>query len=270
MGQRVVELGLVGANGKMGRCIIDEIKRDKRYHLQCAVINQIETNLTHDREYQHIYTDKLDKLNKSNVVMDFSSPKSTICTLNYCVEHKLPLVIGTTGFTELEKFFINECATAIPILFSPNMSLSVNILFELVKLVANKLPDFDVEIIETHHRYKKDAPSGTALKLGEMVANSRNVSLNEVAKFGRHGSNEPRNIGEIGFSVVRGGDIVGSHDVKFINDGEILSLKSEINNRNSFAKGALMAAGFIYNKPAGLYNMKDVLGNQINELSTKL
>ena len=182
-----------------------------------------------------------------------------MATLNACLEYKIPLVVGATGFTQLQKDLITAASKNIPILMSSNMSLSVNLLFKLTAITAKKLSNFEAEIIEMHHRYKKDAPSGTAISLGEEIAKARGIDFKEHANFTRHGTDETRNPQDIGFCAVRGGDIVGKHDVMFINDGEILTLSSEINNRSSFASGALIAGAFLVNQKAGLYNMFDVL-----------
>ena len=170
-------------------------------------------------------------------------------------------MIGTTGYNSTQLSSISSAAKQIPILLSPNTSLSVNVLFKVSQMVAKLLSDFEVEIVESHHRYKKDAPSGTALRLGQAIASARGHDFNAVANFNRTGSeNKVRPQEEIGFSVVRGGDIVGKHVTSFISDGEELSLTSEITNRRSFAMGALLAAKFISSCKPGLFNMDHALG----------
>ncbi len=195
------------------------------------------------------------------VVIDFSSPNGCVDAINWCLENNTPLVIGTTGLSDDQKKFINKASKIIPIVFAPNMSLSVNVLFAISNLVAKYLPHAEVEIIEAHHRYKKDAPSGTALGIGEAIASGRGQDLAEVAKFGRERHAEDiRNQSDIGFSVIRGGDIVGQHTAMFILDGEELSLSSNITNRKSFASGAILAARFLVEQSeAKLYTMQDVL-----------
>jgi 4-hydroxy-tetrahydrodipicolinate reductase len=256
----MLNIGLVGANGRMGKAVAIQISnKPNQFNLKCAIVNNI-NNI--DNEIKHIAqtcSDSFTMLKDVDVVIDFSEAKNCVALLSYCLENKLPLVIGTTGFNEEEQKIIKHSALKIPVLHAPNTSLSVNVLFKAAEFIAKKLEHFEVEITEAHHRYKKDSPSGTAIKLGETIANARGINLSECAKYNRFGVNEVRKSNEIGFSVIRGGDIIGMHDVQFISDGEILSLKSQINNRASFANGALLAAQFLYNKPAGLYSMSDVL-----------
>lgn len=256
----MLNIGLVGANGRMGKAVAIQISnKPNQFNLKCAIVNNI-NNI--DNEIKHIAqtcSDSFTTLKDVDVVIDFSEAKNCVALLSYCLENKLPIVIGTTGFNEEEQKTIKHYALKIPVLHAPNTSLSVNVLFKAAEFIAKKLDHFEVEITEAHHRYKKDSPSGTAIKLGETIANARGITLSDCAKYNRFGVNEIRKSNEIGFSVIRGGDIIGMHDVQFISDGEILSLKSQINNRASFANGALLAAQFLYNKPAGLYSMSDVL-----------
>ena len=257
----MIHIGVVGANGRMGRAIVEQIgNKADILNLKCAIVSDMTKIDNYVKDRAQVCSDDIDRLIDVDVVIDFSSPKSSLVLLPFCIENKLPVVVGTTGFSDDERYFMEQCSKQLPILYAPNTSLSVNILFKAVETIAKQLSDFDVKITEAHHRYKKDAPSGTALKLGEIIANARGADFSTKAKFTRFGTNDPRQKEEIGFSVVRGGDIVGMHDVQFINDGEILSLKSQINNRASFANGALLAAKFLQNKPNGLYNMMDVLG----------
>ncbi|MFN8771186.1 MAG: 4-hydroxy-tetrahydrodipicolinate reductase [Neisseriaceae bacterium] len=257
----MINVGLVGANGRMGQAIVEQIK-DKQdcFNLKCAIVADITTTANNVKEVAQVCSEDMSMLQGVDVVIDFASPASSMVLLPFCIENNLPVMIGTTGFNDEEKLFVEKCAKKIPIILAPNTSLSVNVLFKIAELVANKLRDFEVEIVEAHHRYKKDAPSGTALKLGELISGARGLALEEHATYSRQGISDTRHKDEIGFSVIRGGDIVGMHDVQFINDGEILSVKSQINNRRSFANGALLAAKFLLNKPAGLYTMFDVLG----------
>lgn len=197
----------------------------------------------------------------TQVVVDFSAPDLCEQVLNTCIKNNLPLVIGTTGFDSVQLQQIEAAARQIPVLLSPNMSLSVNVLFKVCQMVAARLCKAEVEITESHHRYKRDAPSGTAIRLGEAIAAGRGHDFEKVACYNRYGKhNATRSPEEIGFSVIRGGDIVGRHSVEFIYDGEILNLTSEITNRGSFASGALQAAEFLVKQPAGFYTMEDVLG----------
>ena len=236
----MINVAIIGAAGRMGKEISKAINiKNDCYNIHAAIFKDGDINL----------------IKGADVVIDFSTPTSTLITIDACLRHNIPLVIGTTGFNPKEKDLISKASSIIPILFSANTSLSVNLLFKLTEIATN----FETEIIEAHHRYKKDAPSGTALKLGEVVASARNIDFDTYAKFSRHGIDEHRDPNDIGFSVIRGGDIVGKHDVMFIDNGEVLTLTSEINNRASFANGALLAGVFIIDKAPGLYNMFDLL-----------
>lgn len=254
----MLNIGLIGADGKMGQEIIKVILANKTvYNLSYAIISTKESiNSELDAS---IVLNNISAMGKVDIVIDFSNPNSIFNTLNYCIESNTPIVIGTTGFNAEQKKLITSTSSKIAILLSPNMSLSVNVLFNLVNIAAIKLIDFEAEIFEAHHRNKKDSPSGTAIKLGEIIAKARNIDFLSTAKFTRYGSNESRNKNEIGFAVSRGGNIIGKHQVSFISDNEILKLTSEVSNRSSFAYGALMAAKFLVEQKAGMYDMSDVL-----------
>jgi 4-hydroxy-tetrahydrodipicolinate reductase len=172
------------------------------------------------------------------------------------------LVIGTTGHSTAQRVELEEIARGVPIVLSPNMSLGVNVLLRMAELAARalKAQDYDAEIFEAHHRNKVDAPSGTALGLGRAVAAGRGVDLEQVAEFARHGTTGVREPGRIGFSVVRGGDIVGDHRLIFAGAGETLELSHHAQDRSGFARGALAAARWVVGRPPGLYSMADVLG----------
>jgi 4-hydroxy-tetrahydrodipicolinate reductase len=252
----MINVAINGASGRMGREIIEIIKANpQKYNLSFAKVKDISSI----PEYDGYVTDFLSNVH-TDVLIDFSNPSSSIESLNWCIWHKLPIVIGTSGFSSAEINKIKVAAQEIPVLFSANMSLSVNVLYKITELVAKKLQHYEVEIAESHHRYKKDAPSGTALSLGEIIARAREQNFAEVARFDRTGNhNEVRKAEEIGFSVIRGGDIVGRHTVSFITDGEELNFTSMINNRSSFAAGSLLAALFVSKSEPGFYTMEDAL-----------
>lgn len=254
----MLKIAVNGANGRMGRELIEIISGNSElYYLALARVFSFAPANASDVRFQGVLPEKTD----AEVLIDFSSHDRIEETLTWCIQQKLPLVTGTTGFSQSQIDLIRDASGNIPIVYSANMSLSVNVLFEVVKLVAQKLRQFEVEIIESHHRYKKDAPSGTALKIGQIIADARNVNFDEIARYSRTGNeNEERSQEEIGFSVIRGGDIVGRHMVDFISDGEELSIASTINNRKSFALGALVAAKFVIGQKPGTYSMQDVLG----------
>jgi 4-hydroxy-tetrahydrodipicolinate reductase len=199
-------------------------------------------------------------LEEAQVLIDFTSPEATLHHLELASSFRKPMVIGTTGFTQEQFERIKQLAKYIPCVLSPNMSLGVNLLFKLVELVAKVLGrDYDVEIIEFHHRLKKDAPSGTALKLSQKIADVLGLNLEEKAVFGRKGLTGPRTEGEIGILSLRGGDVVGEHTVIFATEGERLELTHKASSRMTFAKGAVRAALWVVGKPPGLYDMEDVL-----------
>lgn len=256
----MINICLAGATGKMGCQITTEIaKASNKYSLTQALISK--TSIV-NTELQNIARELIfnpSELNNIDAIIDFSNPNLTLEILPFAKKNLSPMVIGTTGFNHDELNTISEYAKSIPILISPNMSLSVNLLFKLASMVAKKLPDFEAEIIETHHRYKKDAPSGTALKIGEMIATARNIDFATHAKYTRFGTDLTRQPQDIGFAVVRGGDVVGEHEAQFMANGEVLSLKSSVTNRSSFALGALAAAGFLTKQKPGLYSMFNVL-----------
>lgn len=196
----------------------------------------------------------------ADVVIDFTSPAATASHAAICAEAKVPMVIGTTGLGAEERAALEEASKRIPMVFAPNMSVGMNLLFRLVAEAAKALPDYDVEIVEAHHRYKKDAPSGSALGLAEWAARAREVSLDAVGSYGRHGLVGERPAGEIGVHAIRGGDVAGDHTVLFLGDGERLELGHRASSRDAFASGAMRAALWVVGKTPGLYSMQDVLG----------
>lgn len=196
-----------------------------------------------------------------SIIVDFTSPQATLALLAAVEGKAARLVIGTTGFSDTETERIRSAARSIPIVLSPNMSLGVNLLFVLTDLAAKKLgATFDIEIIEAHHRFKKDAPSGTAKRLGEIVAAALGVGYNEAVRNGRAGTTGERTGKEIGMHAVRGGDIVGDHTVLFAGMGERLELRHVMQSRATLARGAVAAALWLVNQGPGLYSMRDVLG----------
>lgn len=245
----MMNIVIIGASGKMGQEIIKQVNLvPDKYTIKGRIANHNINN----------YQTSFENINNVDICIDFSTPVQTIKTIEHCVINNIALVIGTTGFNQKELDHIKEAAKKIPILLSPNMSLSVNLLMKLVKTVAQTIPEFETEIFEAHHKHKKDAPSGTAIKLGQCIASAKNINFDDHAIYSRYGRELSKKQNEIGFSVLRAGNIIGLHEVSFISDNEQLTLKSEITDRSSFARGALIAADFIYNKPYGLYTMEDV------------
>ena len=202
---------------------------------------------------------------QSDVVVDFTSPSATAIHAGLAAKTGTAHVIGTTGLDSDQTAAIARAAQRVPIVVASNMSLGVNLLEQVVEEVARILdPDWDIEIVEMHHRHKVDAPSGTALSLGEAAARGRNVQLRRVAKRGRDGQTGPRAKGEIGFAAIRGGDVVGDHSVIFAADGERIEITHKASNREIFARGAVKAVLWAAGKRPGLYSMKDVLGFNLN------
>ncbi len=200
-------------------------------------------------------------LNQSDVLIDFTRPAGTLVHLAAAVKAGCGMVIGTTGFSDAEKQQIAQAANSIPIVFSPNMSVAVNVMFKLLETAAAHLQDgFDVEIFEAHHSQKVDAPSGTALAMGEVIASAQGKRLNDVADWARHGHTGVRKPGNIGFSVMRAGDIIGEHTALFAGAGERIEITHKSSSRANYAHGSLRAARFLAGKKSGLFDMRDVLG----------
>ncbi len=197
----------------------------------------------------------------ADAIIDFSHHSTVEPVLARCMENRKTLVIGTTGHTDAQIAAIKHAAGLIPIVFAPNYSVGVNTLFWLTRKAAEILgPSFDLEVVEMHHRLKKDAPSGTAKRLVEILAEARELTYNKDARHGRHGIVGERTDAEIGVHAIRGGDVVGDHTVIYATNGERVELTHKASSRETFARGALRAALWAYGKPAGLYDMQDVLG----------
>lgn len=202
----------------------------------------------------------MSRLKNADVLIDFTRPEATLKHLQACTASGVNMVIGTTGFDDAAKKAISAAAEQIAIVFSPNMGVGVNAVFKLLDVAARILNEgFDVEIIETHHRHKVDAPSGTALKMGEVIADARGVELDRVALYARKGSVGERAPQTIGFSSIRGGDVIGDHVVLFAGTGERVEIAHRASNRMTYALGSMRAARFLQGKRRGLYDMSDVL-----------
>ena len=193
-------------------------------------------------------------------VIDFTRPAGTLEHLAYCVEKRIKMIIGTTGFDDNGKKVIEEASKIIPIVFAPNMSVGVNVTMKLLEIAARNFAEgYDIEVIEAHHRHKVDAPSGTALKMGEVIANAIGRDLAECAVYSREGITGERDPSTIGFSTIRGGDIVGDHTVLFAGTGERIEITHKSASRATYAQGSLRAARFLAVKTNGLFDMQDVL-----------
>lgn len=196
-----------------------------------------------------------------DVLVEFTHALPAIIHLEMCLSAAKPIVLGPTGFTPDQKQRILEAAQHIPVVFAPNMSVGVNLTLKLLQMTARIIGEYtDIEIIEAHHRHKLDAPSGTALRMGEVIAEELGIDLAAAAVCGREGIGSERQQGSIGFSSIRAGDIVGEHTVMFAAEGERLEITHKASSRLTFARGAILAAKWLVDKPAGLYDMQDVLG----------
>lgn len=241
-----------GCNGRMGRTVIAQIKNFENLNLVGGFDINIDENTTFP-----IFT-KFEDINvKIDVIIDFSYTVGTLNMLEYASNKHIPIVIATTGFTQEEESKIKNYSENLPIFKSSNMSFDISLMAKIVSEVAKKLYDSDIEIIETHHNQKKDAPSGTAL----LLANAINEVFDNKKEyvFDRHSKSEKRSQNEIGFSSIRGGNIVGEHTVQFFSPYETFEVKHISYSRNVFADGALKAAEFLVNKPNGFYNMNDLV-----------
>jgi len=257
----MVRVIVCGACGRMGRRVIDILSQDEEIELLGAIEAKGYEGLGTQLTPKIKVTDNLERIiDRAEVVIDFTNPWASLENLEVASKFRKAMVIGTTGHTEEEKKLIIEKAKTIPLLMAPNMSLGVNLLFRLVDGVARVLKGYDVEIIEAHHNRKKDAPSGTAAKLGETIAQALNLNFKETLVCGRKGMVGPRKAEEIGVHAVRAGDIVGEHTVIFAGTGERLELTHRAHSRDCFARGAVEASKWIVRQPPGFYDMQDFLG----------
>ncbi|PHI35938.1 4-hydroxy-tetrahydrodipicolinate reductase [Pseudoalteromonas sp. GCY] len=263
----MTRIGIYGANGRMGLALIEAcylsqqvelanaFVRDNSQYLDKAV-NQLQPQADADI----CFSSEQSKLENVDVLIDFTLPEGMKQHLSAAIAAKKPMVIGTTGLTASEMALLVEAAKDIPIVFSRNYSVGINLLLNLVQTAAQKLADdMDIEIFEAHHRNKIDAPSGTALAIGEAIAEAKGWQHDDVAVYDRSQSHEAKSQQEIGYSVLRAGDIVGEHTAYFSTMGERLELTHKAASRLTFASGAVRAAQWLKDKPAGLYDMQDVL-----------
>lgn len=270
----MINIAIAGACGRMGRRIITLASTDKRFRISGALTENGDPALGQDAGVQAgvlpvevVVTDRWQEAARdAQVWIEFSTPVATFRHIRELSaagrRGRIAVVVGTTGLSEAQRRALKGASRRIPIVFSPNMSLGVNVLFELVQELARKLPArFEVEIVETHHRQKKDAPSGTALRLAQLVAAARGLPLEKSLCFGRQGAVGQRPSGQIAVLAQRIGDVVGDHTVTFGADGERLEITHRAHSRDAFAQGALEAAAFVAGKSAGLYDMRDVLAH---------
>ena len=262
-----LRVAVTGASGRMGQAVARAISAEPDTDLACLVarpgsrlVGASAALIVGDESCAITVSDVLD-LEAVDVVIDFTLPESSLANARVCAEAGVPIVIGTTGFSEAEQADLESSLTSVARCQAANFSTGVNLSYRLLSLAAQVMgADSDIEIHEAHHKHKIDAPSGTALAMGQAVASAMGQSLPDVAQYDRSTDGEARAPGSIGFSVTRAGEIVGEHTVLFAADGERLEITHKAGSRDAFANGAVRAAKFIANKPAGAYTMSDVLG----------
>ena len=262
-----LRVAVTGASGRMGRAVARAISTEPETELACLIarpgsrlVGSSAASIVGDENCPITVSDVLD-LKAVDVVIDFTLPEYSLINARACAEAGVPIVIGTTGFSEAEQVDLESSLTSVARCQAANFSTGVNLAYGLLSLAAQVMgADSDIEIHETHHKHKIDAPSGTAIAMGQAVAGAMGQSLSDVAQYDRSTNREAREPGSIGFSVTRAGEIVGEHTVLFASEGERLEITHKAGSRDAFASGAVRAAKFIANKPAGAYTMSDVLG----------
>jgi 4-hydroxy-tetrahydrodipicolinate reductase len=262
-------IAIFGANGRMGRVLIEAIEQSVDDKLAAAAVRSTSSLVGLDvgelagigKKGLLVCADLCTHIENIEVLIDFTLPAALTENLAFCVTHNKPIIIGTTGLNTQQKAALDSAAKHIPIVFAANYSVGVNLMLNLVRKAAAVMADTaDIEILEAHHRFKKDAPSGTAMAIGEAIADEIGRDLSECAVYGREGETGERDHQTIGFATVRAGDVVGEHTALFADIGERLEITHKASSRLTFAKGAVKAASWIIDKPAGLYGMQDVLG----------
>lgn len=264
-----VRIAVLGADGRMGRALIESVPEVPQLQLVAAIVQAGKAAVGSDAGTLAgrpslgvvIGTELAAAVKLADVVIDFTRPAGTEAALRQCLAEGKSLVIGTTGFSAQQKAAIADAAQSISICLAANFSIGVNVSLKLIADAARTLgAGYDIEIVEAHHRHKVDAPSGTALRMGEAAAAGLGVKLDDCAVYAREGVTGPRAAGAIGFATVRGGDVIGDHTVMFLGDGERIEISHKASSRGNFARGALRAAAWLSGRAPGLYDMQDVLG----------
>lgn len=259
---------IAGASGRMGHALLQGVFEDESFQLYGAIDRAGSASIGRDAGELfgkstgvYVSDDANETLQGADVLIDFTRPEASLNYLEICQRHQVKHVIGTTGFTVEQKAKIQAASKKLAVVFAPNMSVGVTLLINLVEQAAKVLNDgYDIEVVEMHHRHKVDAPSGTALRLGEAAAKGLGQELNECAIYAREGVTGEREAGKIGFATLRGGDVVGDHTVVFAGVGERVEITHKASSRATFAQGALRAAKFLTDQKIGLFDMQDVLG----------
>ncbi len=264
-----MKIALVGVSGRMGLCLIKAAAMADKAELTVAVSRPDSLAIGKDAgDLAGISSlgltvgdDLAAMIDRFDVLIDFTRPEASINYIEVCRQAGKAIVIGTTGYSEVQKAAIAEAAKDIAIVLAPNFSVGVNLSLKLLEMTAKVMGDYtDIEVIEAHHRHKVDAPSGTALRMGEVIAETLGRDLKDCAIYGREGETGARDRKTIGFSTIRAGDIVGEHTVMFADDGERVEITHKASSRMTFANGAVRAAIWLESRAAGLYDMQDVLG----------
>lgn len=265
----MIRIAVVGATGRMGLCLIKAAFLHDKTKLTVAIARAESDAIGKDAGILagigtldvNVSDDLNKKLNDFDILIDFTRPDVSMKYIELCRKAGKKIVIGTTGYNEIQKAKIAEAAQEVSIVLAPNMSVGVNLSLKLLEITSKVMGDYtDIEIIEAHHRHKVDAPSGTALRMGEVIANTLGRNLERCAIYGREGNTGERDNKTIGFSTIRAGDIVGEHTVMFADDGERLEITHKATSRMTFANGAIRAATWLVEKENGLFDMQDVLG----------
>jgi 4-hydroxy-tetrahydrodipicolinate reductase len=265
----VINIAITGAGGRMGKTLIEAITNSDGIQLTAAIENPESALIGVDiGELSGVGLNNIqvvgslsDVINSFDILIDFSTPTSTASNAEVCLAHKKKMVVGTTGLTEQQAQLVNSASKGIAICMASNFATGVNLCFKLAEIAAGVLgDDADIEISEAHHKDKVDAPSGTALSLGKVVAGALDRDLDQVAIYGREGQTGQRERSTIAFSSVRAGDIVGDHTVLFAADGERVEITHKASSRLAFARGAVRAARWLMEKDSGMFDMQDVLG----------
>lgn len=265
----MVRIAIAGAAGRMGRNLVKATFHNKHSQV-CAASERPESSLIGvdvgelcgEGRFDVALVEDLNKaIDEFDVIIDFTAPKTTLANIELCKAYGKKIVIGTTGFSDEERALIDAAAKDVSIVMAPNYSVGVNLVFKLLEKAAKVMGDYtDIEIVEAHHRYKVDAPSGTAIGMGEAIASAMGNQLSDVAVYAREGITGERSRNEIGFATIRAGDIIGEHTAMFADIGERVEITHKATDRMTFANGAVKAAVWLDNKPAGFYTMTEVLG----------
>jgi len=265
-----IKVGVLGAGGRMGRAVIKAALEHPAFQLVAAFDRpnsefegqDVGVLVGSQAQGVVVSSDLAALASKLDVIIDFTRPEASCKHMEICAQHGVNMVIGTTGFTEEQQALMIQCAEKTAIVWAPNMSTSVNVAFRLIEMAAKALggQDYDIEVLETHHRHKVDAPSGTALKMGEVLADALGWDIKKAGVLSREGITGERPDETIGFATLRGGDVAGEHTVMFLGDGERLEITHKANSRQHWAGGALRAAQWLQRYPCGLYGMEHVLG----------